>query len=87
MRKPLPPLNWFRAFEASARTLSFTAAAEEISMTQSAVSQQIRALETRLQVSLFARHARGITLTDEGRKLLPQVEAALETLTDANRTL
>ena len=83
MRKPLPPLNWFRAFEASARTLSFTAAAEEISMTQSAVSQQIRALETRLQVSLFARHARGITLTDEGRKLLPQVEAALETLTDA----
>lgn len=83
MRKPLPPLNWFRAFEASARTLSFTAAADEIGMTQSAVSQQIRALESRFQVALFARHARGISLTDEGRKLLPQVETALETLTTA----
>ncbi len=83
MKKPLPPLNWFRAFEVSARRLSFTAAAEEIGMTQSAVSQQIRALETRFQVALFERHARGLTLTDEGRKLLPQVEAALEVLTSA----
>lgn len=83
MRKSLPPLNWFRAFEASARRLSFTAAAHEIGMTQSAVSQQIRALETRLNVSLFERRARGLTLTDAGRKLLPQVEAALENLAQA----
>lgn len=80
MSKPLPPLNWFRAFESSARLLSFTAAAAEIGMTQSAVSQQIRALETRLRVVLFERRARGLALTDEGRKLLPQVEAALEQL-------
>ncbi|MCH2164749.1 MAG: LysR family transcriptional regulator [Marinovum sp.] len=80
MRKALPPLNWFRAFEASARRLSFTAAADEIGMTQSAVSQQIRALETRFGVTLFARSPRGINLTDEGRKLLPQVEVALQAL-------
>ncbi len=85
MAKSLPPLNWFRSFEAAARTLSSTAAANEIGLTQSAVSQQIRALESRLGVVLFARHARGLTLTDEGRKLLPQVEAALETLATATR--
>lgn len=83
MKKSLPPLNWFRAFEASARRLSFTAAADEIGLTQSAVSQQIRALETRLGQVLFERRARGLALTDEGRKLLPQVETALETLSIA----
>lgn len=83
MKKSLPPLNWFRAFEASARRLSFTAAAEELAMTQSAVSQQIRALETRLGAVLFIRQARGLALTDDGRKLLPKVEAALETLSAA----
>lgn len=83
MQKSLPPLNWFRAFEASARRLSFTAAAEELNMTQSAVSQQIRALETRLATPLFIRLARGLALTDDGRKLLPKVENALETLAAA----
>ncbi|MCX2721278.1 LysR family transcriptional regulator [Roseibium salinum] len=83
MSKSLPPLNWFRAFEAAARRLSFTAAGEEIGMTQSAVSQQIRALETRLGTTLFIRQARGLALTDAGRNLLPQVEAALETLARA----
>jgi len=80
MSKSLPPLNWFRSFEAAARTLSSTAAAHEIGLTQSAVSQQIRALEDRLGVLLFTRHARGLTLTDEGRKLLPQIETALDSL-------
>ncbi len=83
MSKPLPPLNWFRAFEAAARHLSFTAAAEEIGLTQSAVSQQIKALETRLRVALFIRQARGIALTDDGRRLLPQVGTALDTLASA----
>ena len=83
MSRPLPPLNWFRAFEASARRLSFTAAAEDIGLTQSAVSQQIRALETRLGVTLFERRARGLALTDEGRKLRPQVDTALEMLAGA----
>ncbi len=80
MGRSLPPLTWFRAFEASARHLSFTAAAAEIGLTQSAVSQQIKALETRLRVALFTRKARGLALTDDGRRLLPQVGAALERL-------
>lgn len=85
MAKSLPPLTWFRAFEAAARCLSFTAAAQEIGMTQSAVSQHVKALEMRLGATLFIRRARGLSLTDEGRKLLPQVGAALETLADATR--
>lgn len=87
MAKALPPLTWFRAFEAAARKLSFTAAAEEIGMTQSAVSQQVKSLEGRLGVPLFIRQARGLVLTDDARKLLPQVEAALETLAAATRSL
>lgn len=83
MAKSLPPLTWFRAFEAAARHLSFTAAAVEIGMTQSAVSQQIKALETRLGATLFLRRPRGLALTDDGRRLLPQVGAALETLSAA----
>ncbi|WP_170464033.1 LysR family transcriptional regulator [Ruegeria arenilitoris] len=83
MPKTLPPLTWFRSFEAAARRLSSTAAADEIGLTQSAVSQQIRSLESRLGVVLFHRHPRGLSLTDEGRKLLPQVEAALEMLQNA----
>jgi LysR family transcriptional regulator, glycine cleavage system transcriptional activator len=83
MTKALPPLNWFRAFEASARNLSFTAAGEEIGMTQSAVSQQIKSLEMRLGVPLFERKARGLALTDHGRRLLPQVDSALGTLSSA----
>ena len=85
MAKPLPPLTWFRAFEAAARTLSFTAAAAEIGMTQSAVSQHVKALEGRLGVALFIRKARGLALTDDGRKLVPQVASALETLGAAAR--
>jgi LysR family transcriptional regulator, glycine cleavage system transcriptional activator len=86
MAKALPPLTWFRAFEAAARRLSFTAAAEEIGMTQSAVSQHVKSLESRFGVVLFIRQARGLSLTDDARKLLPQVEAALETLAAASRT-
>jgi DNA-binding transcriptional LysR family regulator len=86
MAKALPPLTWFRAFEAAARRLSFTAAAEEIGMTQSAVSQHVKSLENRLGVPLFIRRARGLALTDDARKLLPQVEKALETLAAASRS-
>ncbi len=80
MAKSLPPLTWFRSFEAAARTLSFTAAAEEIGLTQSAVSQQVKSLELRLGASLFVRHPRSLALTDAGRKLLPEVGKALEAL-------
>lgn len=86
MSRSLPPLTWFRSFEAAARTLSFTAAAEEIGLTQSAVSQQVKSLELRLGVSLFIRKPRSLALTDEGRKLLPQVAAALGGLALATKT-
>jgi LysR family transcriptional regulator, glycine cleavage system transcriptional activator len=80
MAKSLPPLTWFRAFDASARHLSFTAAAEELGLTQSAISQHIRALETRLGAPLFLRKPRGLTLTDAGRHLVPDVAAAMARL-------
>jgi DNA-binding transcriptional LysR family regulator len=86
MAKALPPLTWFRAFEAAARNLSFTAAAAEIGMTQSAVSQHVKSLEGRLGVTLFIRKPRSLSLTDDGRRLLPQVASALETLAVASRT-
>lgn len=86
MARTLPPLTWFRSFESAARHLSFTAAAEEIGLTQSAVSQQVKSLETRLRVELFTRRPRGLSLTDDGRRLLPQVGAALEKLAAATDT-
>ncbi len=83
MAKSLPPISWLRSFEAAARHLSFTAAAEEIGLTQSAVSQQVKSLETRLGVPLFMRHARGLALTDAGRRLLPEVAVPLQALAAA----
>lgn len=67
------PLNALRAFEASARHLSFTRAAIELNVTQSAVSAQVKNLEERLGVSLFRRLPRGLALTDEGHALLPML--------------
>jgi LysR family glycine cleavage system transcriptional activator len=83
----LPPLNWLRAFEASARALSFTSAAEELSMTQSAVSQQIKSLESAMGRTLFLRRARGLELTDEGRGYLPTVQAAFAMLEEGTMVL
>ncbi|WP_309646150.1 LysR family transcriptional regulator [Phenylobacterium sp.] len=65
------PLNALRAFEASARHLSFTRAGLELSVTQAAVSHQVKGLEERLGVALFRRLPRGLALTDEGVFLLP----------------
>lgn len=65
------PLNALRAFEASARHLSFTRAADELCVTQGAVSHQVRALEARLGCSLFRRLPRGLALTEEAEALLP----------------
>ena len=70
------PLNALRAFEASARHLSFTRAGEELRVTQAAISHQIKALEERLGVRLFRRLPRGLALTDEGLALLPPVADA-----------
>ena len=65
------PLNAMRAFEASARHLSFTRAALELHVTQNAVSAQVKNLEARLGTPLFRRLPRGLALTDEGQALLP----------------
>ncbi|SMC29445.1 transcriptional regulator, LysR family [Andreprevotia lacus DSM 23236] len=70
MRAQLP-LNALRAFEAAARHLSFTLAADELCVTQAAVSQQVRQLEARLGCTLFKRLPRALALTDEGLALLP----------------
>lgn len=75
MVRPLP-LNALRAFESSARHLSFTRAAREMNVTQAAVSQQVRALEERLGAQLFKRLPRGLGMTDEGLALLPVVSDA-----------
>ncbi len=73
----LPPLARLRAFEAAARLESFTVAADELHLTQTAVSKQIAALEEYLGVSLFERRNRAVFLTEEGRRLGRVVSVAL----------
>lgn len=76
----LPPLNALRAFEAAGRELSFTLAADELAVTQSAVSHQIKSLEKHLGRPLFRRGTRRLALTEEGAALLPEVTGAFERL-------
>jgi DNA-binding transcriptional LysR family regulator len=83
MPRPLPPLNALRAFEAAARHLSFTRAAEELHVTQAAVSHQVKALEERVGVKLFRRLTRGLLLTEEGHALLPDLREAFDRLAQA----
>jgi len=74
-------LNWLRTFEAVARLSGFTAASQELGLTQTAVSLQIKALETKLGNDLFIRRAKSIQLTEIGKAYLPSVRNTLETLT------
>jgi LysR family glycine cleavage system transcriptional activator len=76
MQKKLPPLNALRAFEAGARHLSFTKAANELHVTQAAVSHQVKALEAHLGYPLFKRMTRKLGLTEQGRVLFPVVSEA-----------
>lgn len=76
-----------RAFEASARHLSFSLAAEELNLTQSAVSRQIRMLETQLRVKLFHRVRQRISLSSAGRSYFPQVQECLSRLEEATLDL
>jgi LysR family transcriptional regulator, glycine cleavage system transcriptional activator len=76
----LPPLNALRTFEAAARHLSFTKAAEELFVTQAAVSHQIRTLEDHLGARLFRRANRALLLTEEGQALVPAVRDAFDRL-------
>src|SRR5882724_2908337 len=70
MPRRLPPLNALRSFEAAARYESFTRAAEELHVTQSAVSQQVKALEAQLGVKLFNRERQRLKITPAGRDYL-----------------
>lgn len=76
-------LNWLRTFEAAARLSGFSAAARELGLTQVAVSQQIKSLETKLGHDLFVRHPKKVQLTEAGRAYLPSVREGLEKLTHA----
>jgi LysR family glycine cleavage system transcriptional activator len=76
----LPSLNGLRAFEAAARHLSFTVAASELNVTQTAISHQIRRLEEELGIRLFVRQNRALALTPEARDYLPGVRAAFNDL-------
>ena len=80
---PIPALDFFRGFEAAARHMSFTKAAEELFITQSAVSRQIQALEGRLEVKLFTRRNRGLALTEAGQQMYRAADVALRTLREA----
>lgn len=80
MSHRLPPLNWLRTFESAARHLSFTAAAAELGVTQSAVSQQVRLLEQHLGRVLFHRLPRGLRLAEAGEALLPLLRDTFERL-------
>lgn len=79
----LPPLNMLRAFEAAGRLLSVTQAARELSVTQSAVSHQIKALEEWLGVALVQREGRGLALTPPGAAYLPGLSSALDLMAQA----
>ncbi len=76
----LPSLNGLRAFEAAARHLSFTRAAAELNVTQTAISHQIRRLEEQLGLRLFVRRQRALLLTHEAQRYLPAVRAAFADL-------
>ncbi|MET4601877.1 LysR family glycine cleavage system transcriptional activator [Bradyrhizobium sp. JR4.1] len=80
MTARLPSLNGLRAFEAAARHLSFTLAASELNVTQTAISHQIRRLEEELGIRLFVRQNRALALTAEARDYLPGVRAAFNDL-------
>jgi len=82
-KMPLPPLSAIRCFEAAMRFQNFTRAATELGMTQAAVSYQIKLLEERIGAPLFFRGAKGVQLTETGRRLAPAVTEAFAALRTA----
>jgi LysR family transcriptional regulator, glycine cleavage system transcriptional activator len=84
MSTRLPPLYPLQAFMVTARVGSFTSAAQELHLTQSAVSRQVQLLEEYFGCPLFVRHARGLSLTAEGLELLPAATQALTSLSQAS---
>jgi LysR family glycine cleavage system transcriptional activator len=87
MAVKIPSLNGLKAFESAARHMSFTQAALELNVTQTAISHQIRRLEDELGVRLFLRLKDGLALTDEGRAYFPGVRSAFHELRHCTETL
>ena len=87
MSRQLPPLNALRAFEASARHLSFTRAARELHVTQTAISHQIKALEQYLGAQLFKRLPRKIQLTEQGESLLAVTGKCLDQIAEVSESI
>lgn len=87
MATRLPPLNALKAFEASARHLSFTKAADELFVTQAAVSHQIKSLENHLGIKLFMRKNRALLLTEEGQSYYLDIKDIFSSLQDATQRL
>ncbi|BBO27171.1 LysR family transcriptional regulator, glycine cleavage system transcriptional activator [Marisediminitalea aggregata] len=87
MHRRLPPLNALKAFEAAARHLSFTRAADELFVTQAAVSHQIKALEEFLSLKLFIRRNRTLLLTEEGQAYFLELKDIFKNLQDATERL
>ncbi len=84
-RRKLPPLNALRAFEAAARHCNFTRAAEELCVTQAAVSHQVKLLEEYLGVPLFVRQANGLVTTARGEAYFNSISQALDLMFDATQ--
>jgi LysR family glycine cleavage system transcriptional activator len=80
---PLPPLDTLRAFEAAARSGSFSAAAESLNLTHGAISRQVAKLEHWLGLKLFTRQARGVALTPEGQRLYLRTTEAFSLIADS----
>ncbi|MEH6630813.1 MAG: transcriptional regulator GcvA [Halopseudomonas aestusnigri] len=87
MLRHLPPLNALKAFEAAARHLSFTEAADELHVTQGAISRQIKTLEDHYQIQLFQRRHRGLELTESGLKLLPVLSEVFDRIQSVSEEL
>ena len=87
MKDPLPPLNAVRAFVAAARHQSFTLAANELHITHSAISHQVKALESYMGVRLFERRVRQVSLTLEGLRFFTQADAALKQIAEAAQSV
>ena len=85
--KPQTPLPWLASFEAASRHLNFTRAAEELGVTQGAISTHIQRLEADLGCALFERNVKGVMLTESGEAYRPHVRRALESLRTATEIL
>ena len=87
MKRRIPALNALKAFEVSARHLSFRNAATELNITQSAVSRQVKKLEEFLEIQLIERRNRALILTDLGRTYLPGLQHGFDMMDQATRRI